>query len=219
MNILNKIKKYISFFLLKYNPYQESYKIENGAKIYSRNIPIGDFTFISRGAEIGPNCVSIGKFSSIAPGAIVGPNIHMLNSISSSSSLYKFGSVDAYKRNEKLPYADLITKMFNNSPTIIGNDVWIGANAIILPGRVVSDGAVVGAGAVVTKDVEPYTIVVGNPARSIKKRFSDKIIQKLIEIDLYSNDPDKIYSVFSTYALIEIDESILDEIIEKINYK
>lgn len=65
---------------------------------------------------------------------------------------------------------------------IIGNDVWIGYRATILSGVKIGDGAVVGAMAVVTKDVEPYCIVAGNPARTIGKRFDDDTIRKLLEI-------------------------------------
>ena len=74
--------------------------------------------------------------------------------------------------------------------TILGNDVWVGTNAVILGGLTIGDGAVIGAGAVVTKDVEPYSIVVGNPAREIKKRFSDQIIASLLEIKWWDFPPD-----------------------------
>ena len=70
----------------------------------------------------------------------------------------------------------------NNKPVIIGNDVWIGANVIILPGTWIGDGAILAAGAVITKNVEPYAIVGGVPAKIIKKRFSDKIIEKMLLI-------------------------------------
>jgi len=63
----------------------------------------------------------------------------------------------------------------------IGNDVWIGWDATIMSGVTIGDGAAIGARAVVTKDVEPYTIVAGNPARVIRKRFSDQIIEQLLE--------------------------------------
>jgi acetyltransferase-like isoleucine patch superfamily enzyme len=67
-------------------------------------------------------------------------------------------------------------------PLTIGNDVWVGQDAIILPGcHKIGNGAIIGAGAVVTRDVEPYTVYAGNPAKAIKKRFSDNIIQKLEE--------------------------------------
>ena len=66
--------------------------------------------------------------------------------------------------------------------TIIGNDVWLCRDVLILPGVSIGDGAVIGAGTVVSKDVEPYSIFVGNPGRVVKKRFSDDIIQKLLKI-------------------------------------
>lgn len=74
--------------------------------------------------------------------------------------------------------------------TVIGNDVWIGSNVVILGGLNIGDGAVIGAGAVVTKDVQPYSIVVGNPAREIKKRFSEQIISDLMEIKWWGFPPE-----------------------------
>lgn len=69
---------------------------------------------------------------------------------------------------------------------IIGNDVWIGTEAIIMSGVTIGDGAVVGARAVVTKDIEPYAIYGGNPARLLKKRFDDKTIQQLLELEWWN---------------------------------
>jgi virginiamycin A acetyltransferase len=65
--------------------------------------------------------------------------------------------------------------------TIIGNDVWIGQNAVILPGVHIGDGAIVGANCVVGSDVEPYTIVIGNPSRELRKRFDDELIDLLLQ--------------------------------------
>jgi len=76
--------------------------------------------------------------------------------------------------------------------TIIGNDVWIGYGATIMPGVKIGDGAIIATKSVVTKDVAPYSIVGGNPAREIKKRFSDKAIEKLLKMQWWDWSPEKI---------------------------
>lgn len=80
----------------------------------------------------------------------------------------------------------------NNRPVCIGNDVWIGANVVILPGTTIGDGAILAAGAVITKDVAPYAIVGGVPARLIRKRYSEEIIAKMLQIKWWDWDENKI---------------------------
>lgn len=76
--------------------------------------------------------------------------------------------------------------------TVVGNDVWIGYEAVIMPGVKIGDGAVIAAKSVVTKDIQPYTIAGGNPASMIRQRFSDEIIQILLEIAWWNWDIEKI---------------------------
>ena len=79
--------------------------------------------------------------------------------------------------------------------TIIGNDVWIGQNAVILPGVHIGDGAIIGANSVVGKNVEPYTIVVGNPAKVLRKRFDDELIGLLQSFKWWDKSIDEINSL------------------------
>ncbi len=73
----------------------------------------------------------------------------------------------------------------------IGNDVWIGDDAIILPGISIGDGAIIGAGAVVTKSVEPFLIVAGNPARPIRKRFNQQVIDNIVMTNWWNWSPNE----------------------------
>lgn len=82
--------------------------------------------------------------------------------------------------------------MNQKGDTIIENDAWIGMNAMIMPGVTIGEGAIVAAGSVVAKDVPPYTIVGGNPAKEIKKRFTDKEIEKLKEMRWFDWEREKI---------------------------
>ena len=94
------------------------------------------------------------------------------------------------KYHENASFED--SALRNNRPIVIGNDVWIGAGVIILPGVHIGDGAILAAGAVVTKDVEPYAIVGGVPAKVIKYRFEKKVIEKLLKIKWWDWDSEKI---------------------------
>ena len=79
--------------------------------------------------------------------------------------------------------------------TVIGNDVWIGQNAVILPGVRVGDGAIIGTNCVVGGDVDPYTIVVGNPAKVLKKRFDDELINLLLKFKWWDKSVNEINSL------------------------
>lgn len=91
------------------------------------------------------------------------------------------------------PFVEQIETSYEpKGDTIIENDAWIGMNAMIMPGVTIGEGAIVAAGSVVSKDVPPYTIVGGNPAKEIKKRFTDKEIEKLKEMRWFDWEREKI---------------------------
>ncbi|WP_370204858.1 type B chloramphenicol O-acetyltransferase [Pararhodobacter marinus] len=124
----------------------------------------------------GVDRLVIGSFCSIGSGAafIMAGNQGHRSDWVSTFPFYWMSDVPAFAgaANGYRPAGD----------TVIGNDVWIGAEAIILPGITVGDGAVIGTRAMVTRDVEPFAIVAGNPARTIRKRFDDRLIALLREM-------------------------------------
>ncbi len=127
--------------------------------------------------------ITIGSFCSIANDvAIFGGGEHFNNRIT-TSPLRLFFSEDMGAWLE-----DCTSK----GPTTIGNDVWIGYRAIILSGVSIGDGAIIGAGSVVTKDVKPYAIVAGNPARLIRYRFNKSTIKAMSKLKWWDWDLDQI---------------------------
>lgn len=129
----------------------------------------------------------IGKFCSIACGAKF--LFNSANHTLSSLSTYPFPLLFEEWGLEKKNVAD---SWDNKGDIVVGNDVWIGYEAVILSGVTIGDGAVIGARAVVTKDVPPYTIVGGVPAKPIKKRFSEESIKKLQSIRWWDWSKEKI---------------------------
>ncbi len=142
----------------------------------------------------------IGKYCSIASGAkfmMSGNQGHRYDWITN----YPLDIIEEDAlRSKKQPSAYLA-----KGDTIIGNDVWIGFEALIMPGITIGDGAVIAARAVVTKNVEPYTIVGGNPATIIKKRFEDKQIAKLLNIQWWNWDEEKIKENIGILRTDEVD--------------
>lgn len=149
-------------------------------------VRIGALTYgaYAMDGRIAPG-TSIGAYCSVAPGVRLGGSNHPLRYVSTHAFLY-MGNRGFVAEDD----AELVPRL--NPPVLIEDDVWLGANAIVLAGVTVGRGAVVGAGAVVTEDVPPYAIVVGVPARARSKRFSDEEIEALLDIDWPAWDRDTI---------------------------
>lgn len=149
--------------------------------IKNPNIVVGDFTYIadsefeSHVTHFYPwsrDKLIIGKFCQIAAGVefVMNDANHQMNSVST----FPFYTLEGW--DMKPPKAEDMPFKGN---TVIGNDVWIGQNVTILPGTQIGDGAIIGASSVVCGKVEPYTIIAGNPAKPIRKRFDDELISMM----------------------------------------
>ena len=143
----------------------------------------------------------IGKFCSIACGAKF--LFNSANHTLSSLSTYPF---PLFFEEWNFEIKDVTKSWDNKGNIIIGIDVWIGYEAVILAGVTIGDGAIIGTRAVVTKDVPPYTIVGGVPAKPIKKRFSEEIISKLLDIQWWNWSDEKIAKNIKAIQTGKIDE-------------
>lgn len=149
-------------------------KISKGARI-NKGVIIGENVSIDEYSYINDNSIvfnaNIGKFCSISYNCMIGLPNHPIRHMSTSPFIYSDNNI----LNIPGSFNEL------NIKTTIGNDVWIGAQAIIMKGVTIGNGVIIGAGSVVTKDIPPYAIAVGNPAKVIKYRFDQKQIEFLEE--------------------------------------
>lgn len=148
--------------------------VSRKAKIYGNvqvtNSVLGDYSYVGRNSRVV--YADIGKFCSIAGEVRLGMGTHTLDKLSTSPLFTE--------KNNGTKHSWVETSAVNPFKRVtIGNDVWIGQRAMIMGGVKIGNGAVVGAGAIVTKDVPPYAIVGGVPAKIIRYRFSEEVISKL----------------------------------------
>lgn len=160
------------------------------------NSSIGRFSYVQKNSTIFNS--DIGNFCSIANDVLIGLAEHPTQFVSTSPIFY-----DPVQPLPKFLAKETVFQS-NNRRTLIQSDVWIGARAIIKSGVVVGSGAVIGAGTVVTKDVAPYSVVVGNPARVIRKRFSDPQITRLINSEWWEMDEEYLGSIWRTFLDVEL---------------
>lgn len=174
--------------------------------IKNPNIIVGDFTYFSdidfekhvtHHYDFNEDKLIIGKFCQIAAGVnfVMNGANHQMNCVS-TFPFYIFEGWD----QEVPPLSEMPLK----GDTIVGNDVWIGQNVTILPGVHIGNGCIIGMNSVVSRDVEPYSVVAGNPVKFIRKRFDDELIQILQKLkwwDLPVNEINQLIPVLTNSDL------------------
>ena len=158
------------------------------AVVHGHNISVGDYTIynVLYHYPVNGDRLVIGKYCSIACGAkfLLNSANHTLRSLST----YPF---PIFYEAWGTPVSEVSSAWDNRGDIVIGNDVWIGYEAVILSGVHIGDGAIIGARAVVTRDVEPYTIMGGVPARPIRKRYDEETIQRLLALRWWDFPPEQ----------------------------
>ena len=181
--------------------------------IKNPNIIVGDFTYIadsdfeSHVTHFYPwsrDNLIIGKFCQIAAGVefVMNDANHKMNAVTT----FPFYTLEGWEMNIPNP-----SEMTFKGNTVIGNDVWIGQNAVILPGVHVGDGAIIGASSVVGSDVAPYTIVIGNPAKVLRKRFDDGLIGLLLKFKWWDKSIEEINALIPILTSSDL-EKVREEI-------
>ena len=200
--------------------------------VIGSNVEIGDFAIISKTTL--EDYVGIGRNSIVERSYFARHSYVGYNAIVENTEIGKFSSLSwnttisaAHHPKEYLSQHEFLYERRHNivkkeiydphpKKVIIGNDVWIGANAIVMPGLTISDGAIIGAGAVVTKDVPAYTIVAGVPAKIIKFRFSRTIINELLKIKWWNLPDDFIIKNIDLFSN-KLDKQVIENLKKRIN--
>lgn len=184
---------------------------------------IGGYTYINRNTRMRL-VTRIGRYCTIAENVVLWNANHMIEGISAHpifcapdlsycEGFYDGIDIEQYKEWYQMINAKRKAITRKKNTLIIGNDVWIGNGAKVLEGVEVGDGAIIGAGAIVTKDVPPYAIVGGNPAKVIKFRFEDDIIDRLLRIKWWNYGPE----ILMGLDIINPSHEVLDELEERVN--
>ncbi|EXL08110.1 DapH/DapD/GlmU-related protein [Brucella anthropi] len=169
-----------------------------GERVILREVMVGDFTYFERNGE--GIYAEIGKFCSIAANVRINALEHPMERLTTHKV--------SYRPNEYFRYLGVdgeFRARRQAQRVAIGNDVWIGHGAVITPGVQIGHGAVIGANAVVTKDVPPYHVVGGVPARFIRKRFDNVVIDRLLELEWWNWSVEKLYEAVPDIQTLEIE--------------
>ncbi|WP_213769344.1 chloramphenicol acetyltransferase [Bradyrhizobium sp. dw_78] len=172
---------------------------EVGARTMLLDVTMGDYSYVVNDSQI--TYTTIGKFCSIAAMTRINPGNHPMHRATQAHFTYRASAYFAEESDD----AEFF-EWRRAHHVDIGHDVWIGHGAIVLPGRNVGTGAVVAAGAIVTKDIPAYTIVGGNPARVIKRRFPETIGDRLAALAWWEWDHETLRLALPDFRKLGIEE-------------
>ena len=171
---------------------------EVGARTVLAETAMGDYSYVVNDANI--IYATIGKFVSIAAMTRINPGNHPMQRATQAHFTYR---ASAYFEGAEDDAAFFDWR--RSFHITIGHDVWIGHGAIVLPGRNIGVGAVVAAGAVVTNDVAPYTIVAGNPARPIRRRFTPEIEARLLRLAWWDWSHEQLHAALPDFRALSVE--------------
>jgi len=171
---------------------------EVGARTMLLEVSMGDYSYVVNDSQI--TYTTIGKFCSIAAMTRINPGNHPMQRATQAHFTYR---ASAYFPGE--PDEQEFFDWRRQHHVQIGHDVWIGHGAVILPSRNVGTGAVIAAGAIVTKDVPAYTIVAGNPARIIRRRFPEGIADRLAGLAWWNWDRGQLREALPDFRKLDIE--------------
>ncbi|NJO54322.1 MAG: chloramphenicol acetyltransferase [Bacteroidales bacterium] len=174
-----------------------------GARTRLLETALDDYSYIVDDGEVA--YTTAGKFCSIAAMVRINPGNHPMERAAQAHFTYR---ASYYFEGEADEAAFFDWR--RGFPVTIGHDVWIGHGAVILPGRSIGTGAVVAAGAIVTKDVAPYTIVAGNPAKPLRRRFSDEVAERLMRLAWWDWDHGRLRAALPDFRALGV-EAFLDK--------
>lgn len=171
---------------------------EIGARTSVVESEIGDYSYVVNDSDV--IYATIGKFCSIAAHARINPGNHPMHRASQSHFTYR---ASAYFEQE--PDEASFFDWRRSHQVQIGHDVWIGHGAIVLAGRSIGTGAVIAAGSIVTKDVPDYTIVAGNPARVMRRRFEPAVAERLMALAWWDWEHERLHKALSDFQQLSIE--------------
>jgi phosphonate metabolism protein (transferase hexapeptide repeat family) len=174
-----------------------------GARTKLLEVTLDDYSYVVNDSDIA--YTTFGKFCSIAAMTRINPGNHPMHRATQSHVTYRASAYFPGEQDEAQFFA-----WRRAHPVVVGHDVWVGHGAIILPGRTIGTGAVVGAGAVVTRDVAPYAIVAGNPARVIRPRFPVETADRLQRLAWWNWDHARLRAALPDFRRLSI-ERFLDK--------